>query len=67
MAHEQIEKPIPVTQSGYTEEQELLLKKAVAEGIIKEIKPKARVSKLDQPIVQITGRPISETVVEDRI
>ena len=48
------------------EAEEQFLHSLLQAGLIDEIKTPKRVSKLDRPMAPIIGKPLSETIIEDR-
>lgn len=50
----------------YTEEEQCVHQKLMEAGLLTRVKPRSGVSKLDRPFVTIKGKPLSETVMEER-
>lgn len=52
---------------GYTPEEERAHQALIKAGLLKEVKPRSLESKMNRPIGIVPGKPISETIVEERI
>lgn len=50
----------------YTEEEQCVHQKMLEAGFLKRVKPRTGVSKLDRTPVPIEGKPLSETIIEER-
>jgi hypothetical protein len=57
--------PTPLPQP-YTEEEQCVHEKLLQAGLLTRVKPRTGVSKRDRPRVTIEGKPLSETVIEER-
>jgi len=55
-----------IAEDGYSPEEERVHQALLQAGLIKEIKPRHRQSKLDRPLIPIQGKPLSETIIEER-
>lgn len=55
-----------LTPTPTADEEERFLEALLHAGLVTEIKRPTRASKLDRPAVPINGRPLSETIVEER-
>jgi hypothetical protein len=53
-------------ESQETVEEERFLNALLASGLVKEIKRPPRDSKIERPLVPIQGKPLSETIIEER-
>jgi hypothetical protein len=65
MAQERVVEP-DISPSGYTPEEEKAHKALIEAGLLKRVKPRSLKSKRDRPVGIIQGKPISETIVEER-
>jgi hypothetical protein len=65
MAQKQVAEP-EISPAGYTPEEEAVHKALLDAGIVKEIRPRSRQSKLNRPLGKVIGKPVSETILEDR-
>jgi hypothetical protein len=65
MAQEKVREP-ELSPLGYTPEEEEAHRKLMEAGLLKEVKPRSNESKLNRPVGTVLGKPISETIVEDR-
>ena len=52
--------------AGYSPEEWTAMQALVAAGLLKEIKPRYRQSVVDHTPVPIQGKPLSETIFEER-
>ena len=50
----------------YTEEEQCVHQKMLESGFLKRVKPRTGISKLDRPLGTIEGKPLSETIIEER-
>jgi len=50
----------------YTEEEQCVHQKMIEAGLLKRVKPRTGISKLDRPLGTIEGKPLSETIIEER-
>jgi len=51
---------------GYTEEEACVHRKLMEAGLLKEVKPRHLTSQMDRPLATIEGKPLSETIIEER-
>ena len=65
MAQEKIAEP-DVSPLGYTPEEEAVHKALLEAGIVKDIRPRSTESKLNRPLGKVKGKPVSETIIEER-
>lgn len=55
-----------LTPVSIADDEDQFLQALLQVGLISEIKCPNRVNKLDRPAVPISGKPLSETIIEDR-
>ena len=55
-----------IETAGYSPEEWKAMQSLVEAGLLKEIKPRSTNSKREHPLVSIQGKPISETIIEER-
>jgi hypothetical protein len=55
-----------LSPASIADEEERFLEALLQSGLVSEIKRPIRTSKLDRAAVPISGKPLSETIVEDR-
>jgi hypothetical protein len=65
MAKEIVREP-DIVPSGYTPEEEKVHQTLIEAGLLKEVKPRSLKSKMDRPVGIVHGKPISETIIEER-
>lgn len=65
MAQEKVIAP-EISPLGYTSEEEAVHKALIEAGIVKEIRPRSSESKLNRPLGKVKGKPVSETIIEER-
>lgn len=65
MAQEKVVEP-EVAPQGYTEEEEAVHRALLEAGIVKEIRPRSSENKLNRPLGKVKGKPVSETIIEER-
>lgn len=65
MAPEKTPRP-GLSPLGYTPEEEAVHKELMEMGLLTEVRPRTKECKMDRPVGRITGKPLSETVIEDR-
>ncbi|HZO90542.1 MAG TPA: hypothetical protein VFB38_19600 [Chthonomonadaceae bacterium] len=65
MAQEKVREP-ELSPAGYTPEEERVHQMLIEAGLLKEVKPRSRECKLDRPTGEICGKPLSETIIEER-
>ena len=55
-----------LTPTGYSPEEEQVLQEMLKAGLLTEIKPRCTVRQVEYPLVPIQGKPLSETIIEER-
>ena len=65
MAQKQRAEP-DISPAGYTPEEDKAHRALIAAGLLKEVKPRSLQSKMNRPVGTVLGKPISETLVEER-
>jgi hypothetical protein len=55
-----------LSEGGYTPEEERAHQALLAAGLVTEIKPRFGGSGVERPLVPIQGKPLSETILEER-
>jgi len=55
-----------LTQTGYSPEEERVLQEMLKVGLLTEIKPRRTDRQVTLPLVPIQGKPLSETIREER-
>ena len=55
-----------LARTGYSLEEELVLQELLKVGLLTEIKPRRTDRQVAYPLVPIQGKPLSETILEER-
>ena len=55
-----------LTQTGYSPEEERVLQEMLKVGLLTELKPRRTDRQVTLPLVPIQGKPLSETIREER-
>jgi hypothetical protein len=55
-----------IPPAGYSPEEEQVLREMLRDGLLTEIKPRSMARPLERPLVPIQGKPLSETILEER-
>ena len=55
-----------LASGGYSLEEERFHQALLASGLVKEIKPRRSIPLEEPPLIQVQGKPVSETIIEER-